>query len=73
VIVNLSEQLDQLNGSGSVSRTTIVPMNVNVQDVGRIVGGEAISDLASAVKELFNNALHTGATTATSRIRVLYI
>jgi DNA mismatch repair protein PMS2 len=63
------EQLDPLNGSGaSGSRTNIVPMNV--QDVGRIVAGQAISDLASAVKELIDNALDAGATSITSKFHI---
>lgn len=55
--------------SGSRSRTGIVPMSV--QDLGRIVAGQAISDLASAVKELIDNALDAGATSITSTY-VLY-
>jgi DNA mismatch repair ATPase MutL len=42
----------------------IIPMNV--QDVGRIVAGQAISDLASAVKELVDNALDAASTSITS-------
>jgi hypothetical protein len=43
------------------------------QDEGRIVGCEAISDLASAEKELFDYALYTGATSVTSWFHVIYI
>ena len=49
----------------SESRKNINP--ISGQDVGRIVSGQAISDLSSAVKELIDNSLDAAATSITSK------
>jgi DNA mismatch repair protein PMS2 len=43
----------------NVSKQIIVP--IKEADVRRIVSGQAITDLASAVKELIDNSLDAGA------------
>jgi DNA mismatch repair enzyme (predicted ATPase) len=44
--------------------STIAP--IQAKDVRRIVAGQVISDLASSVKELVDNALDSGAKSITS-------
>lgn len=49
------------------SNAVIVPMDSS--SVQRIVAGQAISDLASAVKELIDNALDAGSKTINSKFK----
>ncbi len=49
----------------SHSQAVIVPMDAS--SVQRIVAGQAITDLASAVKELIDNALDAGSKTINSK------
>jgi sensor histidine kinase regulating citrate/malate metabolism len=48
----------------------IIPMDV--ASIQRIVAGQAITDLASAVKELIDNALDAGSKTINSKSIVLF-
>lgn len=56
-----SEDEHSVDGVGA-----IVP--IQQQDVHRIVSGQVISDMASAVKELVDNALDAGATSINSEL-----
>ena len=46
---------------------------IQQQDVHRIVSGQVISDMASAVKELVDNALDAGATSINSEFLIIII
>lgn len=62
-------QNDLMDDSGTTSAVNgagvIVPMDAD--SVHRIVAGQAVTDLASAVKELVDNALDAGAKTINSK------
>ena len=50
---------DDSDGEDHMEEGVIVPIQQN--DVRRIVAGQAITDMTSAVKELVDNALDAGA------------
>jgi DNA mismatch repair protein PMS2 len=44
---------------------------IEAESVRRIVAGQAVTDLASAVKELVDNALDAGSKSINSKLKVL--
>lgn len=44
---------------------------IEAESVRRIVAGQAVTDLASAVKELLDNALDAGSKSINSKLKVL--
>jgi DNA mismatch repair protein PMS2 len=54
--------------SSATSATEIRP--IEAESVRRIVAGQAVTDLASAVKELVDNALDAGSKSINSKFKV---
>jgi hypothetical protein len=54
--------------SSATSATEIRP--IEAESVRRIVAGQAVTDLASAVKELVDNALDAGSKSINSKLKV---
>lgn len=57
--------IEENNDDTTQARAVIVPMDAS--SVQRIVAGQAITDLSSAVKELIDNALDAGSKTINSK------
>jgi DNA mismatch repair protein PMS2 len=57
--------------SSAASASEIRP--IEAESVRRIVAGQAVTDLASAVKELVDNALDAGSKSINSKLKVLHL
>jgi DNA mismatch repair ATPase MutL len=57
--------------SSATSASEIRP--IEAESVRRIVAGQAVTDLASAVKELVDNALDAGSKNINSKFKVLHL